>query len=143
MLHFAMAAMATPLMVGHIFMPPTNPSTRVGLSGRISGFVDRKWARHHYGRWYREQLAKESHVPAVCSLCHTLEHWSPANISDLFDYNEFRFPLAGAHQAVECQSCHQSGVYAGLDQECLSCHQESGSRYESQACYSCHPQGKH
>jgi len=43
---------ATPLMVGHIFMAVVNPDTRVGLSGMITGFVDRHWARHHYRRWY-------------------------------------------------------------------------------------------
>jgi hypothetical protein len=55
-LHVAMAVAATPLMLGHIFMATINPDTRVGLSGMISGFVDRKWAEHHYRRWYREQF---------------------------------------------------------------------------------------
>ena len=50
MIHLIMAAMATPLILGHIFMATVNPDTRVGLSGMISGFVDRHWAEHHYRR---------------------------------------------------------------------------------------------
>ncbi len=56
--HMGMAAMAAPLMFGHIFMATTNPSTRVGLSGMITGYVDRHWAQHHYTRWYREHFEK-------------------------------------------------------------------------------------
>ncbi len=58
MLHIGMAALAAPLMLGHIFMATTNPSTRVGLSGMITGYVDRHWAKHHYTRWYREHFEK-------------------------------------------------------------------------------------
>jgi len=57
LVHLAMAAIATPLMLGHIFMATVNPDTRVGLSGMITGFVDRRWARHHYRRWYDEHVA--------------------------------------------------------------------------------------
>jgi len=54
LLHFFMAVLATPLILGHIFMAVVNRSSRVGLQGMISGYVDRQWARHHYRRWYRE-----------------------------------------------------------------------------------------
>lgn len=54
-LHFFMAVIATPLIAGHLFMAMINPESRKGLHGMISGFVDRKWAKHHYGKWYREQ----------------------------------------------------------------------------------------
>jgi len=52
LVHLSMAALATPLILGHIFMATVNPDTRVGLSGMVSGFVDRHWAMHHYRRWY-------------------------------------------------------------------------------------------
>lgn len=55
-LHLSMAATATALMGGHIFMATLNPDTRVGLSGMITGLVDRHWASHHYGRWYQEHF---------------------------------------------------------------------------------------
>lgn len=49
-----MALIATPFMLGHIFMATINPSTRKGLPGMFLGWVDREWARHHYTAWYRE-----------------------------------------------------------------------------------------
>ncbi len=66
--HFAMALLGIPLVVGHIVMATINPSTRIGLSGMITGWVDREWAKHHYRRWYRESFEKLEPVrtlPAV------------------------------------------------------------------------------
>lgn len=54
--HFAMAVIGLPLVLGHIFMATVAPSTRVGLSGMVTGWVDRNWARHHYRRWYRAKF---------------------------------------------------------------------------------------
>lgn len=54
LLHFFMALLATPLVLGHLFMALVSRSGRPGLQGMISGFVDRQWAKHHYRRWYRE-----------------------------------------------------------------------------------------
>ncbi len=56
LIHCALAAAAAPLVLGHIIMATMNPSTRVGLTGMISGFVSREWAAHHYARWFREQF---------------------------------------------------------------------------------------
>jgi hypothetical protein len=55
-----MAVAGIPLVVGHIFMATVNPGTRVGLSGMVTGWVDREWARHHYRRWYREHFEKKT-----------------------------------------------------------------------------------
>jgi formate dehydrogenase subunit gamma len=55
-LHLSLAAMATPLIFGHVFMATINPDTRIGLSGMITGYVDRHWAQHHYGHWYTEHF---------------------------------------------------------------------------------------
>lgn len=70
LLHLSMAATATPLLFGHVFMATVNPDTRVGLSGMVTGFVDRHWASHHYGHWYKANFAPpfvvaESDAPAV------------------------------------------------------------------------------
>jgi formate dehydrogenase subunit gamma len=64
LLHFSLAVAATPLVFGHMFMAVINPDTRVGLSGMISGFVDRQWARHHYRRWYDENFETPAARPA-------------------------------------------------------------------------------
>jgi formate dehydrogenase subunit gamma len=71
-IHFGMALLATPLLIGHKFMALVNPDTRVGLSGMITGFVDRHWAKHHYTKWYNEHFEenpalsknRESEIPA-------------------------------------------------------------------------------
>jgi len=54
--HAAMAVLGLPLVLGHIFMATINPATRIGLSGMITGWVDREWAKHHYRRWYRDRF---------------------------------------------------------------------------------------
>ena len=36
LLHFGLAALATPLLFGHVFMATVNPDTRVGLTGMIT-----------------------------------------------------------------------------------------------------------
>jgi len=56
LLHLALAAVALPLVLGHIYMALINKDTRVGLPGMITGFVDRAWAQHHYRRWYRDNF---------------------------------------------------------------------------------------
>ncbi len=55
-IHFFMAVIATPLITGHLYMAMINPESRKGLHGMISGAVDRQWAKHHYGKWYREHF---------------------------------------------------------------------------------------
>jgi formate dehydrogenase gamma subunit len=64
MIHFSMAMAATPLVIGHVFMATVNPDTRVGLTGMISGWVNREWARHHYRHWYDEHFWHHEH-PAL------------------------------------------------------------------------------
>lgn len=62
-LHFLMAVLATPLLLGHLYMALINPSSRPGLPGMISGFVDRQWAKHHYRRWYRDHYETSLKAP--------------------------------------------------------------------------------
>lgn len=85
-IHFLMAVLATPLILGHLYMAVINPSSRRGLQGMISGFVDRQWAKHHYRRWYRENFEK-SRRP----------HGVPTNLT--------RLPLSRAR--IRCPSCCQ------------------------------------
>jgi formate dehydrogenase gamma subunit len=119
MVHFAMAVVVTPLLVGHIFMATVNPSTRVGLSGMISGFVDRKWARHHYGRWYRENFEPEGrsadetpHISPIpipstpasvhcsgCGVSHVLTS-SSVELRDLLEADPLDCPGCGAEMGA-------------------------------------------
>ncbi len=63
LIHLSMAATATPLILGHIFMATVNPDTKVGLGGMISGFVDRHWAEHHYRCWYEDTFGHLTRNP--------------------------------------------------------------------------------
>ncbi len=62
----------------------------------------------------------------TCNRCHTTENWEPS----LFDHNETRFSLEGAHANLECSQCHlpekKKGVvfirYKIEDTRCISCH---------------------
>jgi len=56
LVHFSMAVIATPILLGHIYMAAINPGSRKALEGMINGFVDRQWAKHHHRHWYREQF---------------------------------------------------------------------------------------
>jgi formate dehydrogenase subunit gamma len=59
LMHTAMALMATPLILGHMYMAIVSSNGRPGLTGMKNGYVDRHWARHHYAHWYREHFGHE------------------------------------------------------------------------------------
>ena len=60
---------------------------------------------------------------ANCEQCHTVNGW---NVSVKAIQNHFnRFPLVGAHAALECDACHKAaatGQFQGLSTQCYSCH---------------------
>ncbi len=56
LIHVSAGLVAPLLMLGHIYMAVVNPDTRVGLTGMLSGRVDREWAKHHYALWYKERF---------------------------------------------------------------------------------------
>ena len=58
-LHFLMALLAAPLILGHLYMATIHPDTRTGLSGMTTGFVDKHWAEHHYPLWYKEHYGND------------------------------------------------------------------------------------
>ncbi len=60
-----------------------------------------------------------SNFPTECTVCHNTIAWDQAT----FDHSLTTFPLTGAHIAVNCQDCHETG-YTGTPAECYSCHQQ-------------------
>jgi hypothetical protein len=61
---------------------------------------------------------------ANCEQCHTVRGWQ-VSIQQIKDHNN-RFPLTGAHAAVDCDACHKGAATAQfetLSTECYSCHQ--------------------
>lgn len=62
---------------------------------------------------------------AECELCHNPNGWQ-VSIHNINEHQD-RFPLIGAHAAVDCYSCHKVGTVGqfnrfGLSTECVSCH---------------------
>ena len=60
---------------------------------------------------------------ASCQQCHTVKGWQ-VSIQQIKQHQN-RFPLVGAHAAVDCDSCHKgaaTGQFQGLSTQCYSCH---------------------
>ena len=71
-----------------------------------------------------------------CVACHSTDAWTPAR----FDHSLAAFKLEGEHAEVECESCHQNGVYQGTPTDCYSCHKqddEHDGKYGTD-CAACH-----
>src|SRR5579864_16590 len=61
---------------------------------------------------------------AACQNCHTVNGWKVDSSAIQNHLN--RFPLIGAHAALQCDDCHKgaaSGQFIGLSTACVSCHQ--------------------
>ena len=61
---------------------------------------------------------------ANCEQCHTVRGWQ-VSIQQIQQHNN-RFPLTGAHAAVDCDACHKGGAesrFTTMSTECYSCHQ--------------------
>ncbi|HYL63620.1 MAG TPA: hypothetical protein VE077_13460 [Candidatus Methylomirabilis sp.] len=58
-----------------------------------------------------------------CEQCHTVAGWN-VTVQQVRQHDN-RFPLLGAHAAVQCEDCHKGaavGQYEGLSILCSSCH---------------------
>src|SRR5713226_1586281 len=83
-----------------------------------------------------------------CAQCHTVQGWNIA-VQQVKDHQN-RFPLLGAHAAVQCEDCHKGaavGQFQGLSTACNSCHMRDFQQAKSpdhvagqfpQTCDSCH-----
>jgi Cytochrome c7 and related cytochrome c len=67
-----------------------------------------------------------------CADCHTVQGWNIA-VQQVKDHQN-RFPLLGAHAAVQCEDCHKGaavGQFQGLSTACISCHQSDFQRTQT------------
>jgi hypothetical protein len=86
-----------------------------------------------------------------CAQCHSPLGWQVSTQSIRNHFN--RFPLLGAHAAVQCDECHKNaavGNYVGLSTACSTCHisdwlgttnpkhQSAGSEFAASNCTTCH-----
>lgn len=53
-----------------------------------------------------------------CTPCHVTNNWEEST----FDHAVSNFLLTGAHERVECKSCHIGNVFKGIPLDCYSCH---------------------
>jgi len=81
--HITLALGVAPLVIGHVYMALINPGTRKGLTGMVSGYVDRAWAREHYREWYRESFGDgaEAQISAGMHQIGATGVESPASVS--------------------------------------------------------------
>ncbi|MEJ2246202.1 MAG: hypothetical protein P8Y80_09045 [Acidobacteriota bacterium] len=91
---------------------------------------------------HRRQLGPD------CEECHTVRGW--LEIRRAVNGHTNRFPLMGAHSALECQDCHTGaavGLFRGLRTDCDFCHhgddvnsevdhQENGFSLNCEICHS-------
>ena len=66
---------------------------------------------------------------ANCEQCHTVRGWQ-VSIQQVQEHNN-RFPLTGAHAAVDCDSCHKGAAnskFTTMSTQCYSCHQSDFQR---------------
>src|SRR6184192_4618319 len=88
-----------------------------------------------------------------CAQCHKVQGWNIA-VQQVKDHQN-RFPLLGAHAAVQCEDCHKGaavGQFQGLSTACASCHLKDYQQTQTmggsvpnhvaaqfpQTCESCH-----
>ncbi len=60
-----------------------------------------------------------------CARCHDSKSWLVSNITEI--HQQSGFPLLGAHNTVDCASCHISASkleFQPLGVECIDCHQK-------------------
>jgi len=72
-----------------------------------------------------------------CADCHSDDSWKTVKP---FDHSKTPFTLTGAHQKVDCKTCHSGERYKGIGTACALCHQLQdvhGGRYGAK-CDSCH-----
>ena len=73
---------------------------------------------------------------ATCTACHTTDNWR----SRRFDHTKTAFALTGAHQRVDCVSCHKQPAMrvALTSQTCATCHVDVHRGAFKQDCKACH-----
>jgi len=72
-----------------------------------------------------------------CNDCHSEESWQEA---PFFAHDLTSFPLLGEHDNLECDSCHETQVFAGTVNQCADCHIEDDPHNDkfTANCGGCH-----
>jgi hypothetical protein len=81
------------------------------------------------------------HKPTLGAKCDTCHSTSVTfkETRTRYDHAKAAYPLAGAHQRVECVKCHANKVYTGLKfAVCSDCHKDPHQQKFTGACATCH-----
>lgn len=81
------------------------------------------------------QFAAGPFAGARCTACHERAHFTPSAF-DVASHAKTAFPLRGAHEAVDCRSCHASTRTTEVAGKARTCRAFAGA---STACRACHP----
>ena len=73
-----------------------------------------------------------------CTTCHAPDAWKPVRLSRSFDHARTGFPLAGAHAATACRSCHTSLDFQRAPSACAGCHTDVHRGELGADCARCH-----
>lgn len=116
-------------------------------------------------RGYHGRVVKAGKGDTDCARCHT-EHYGenfriirwPTSKDD-FDHRETGFPLAGRHEALKCEQCHNARfipaprrkliqvkdlarTFQGLSASCGGCHEDRHAGQLGADCQRCHDQSR-
>ena len=81
-------------------------------------------------------------IAVSCASCHAPEAWTPLRSGGSFDHaTQTAFELSGAHERVDCRSCHLSLRFDephGSSGDCAGCHVDVHAGRLGTACSACH-----
>ncbi len=83
-----------------------------------------------------EDDAHNGELGQNCDVCHDPAGWKEA----VFDHSSTGFLLEGGHADLDCENCHATATYQGVDPLCVSCHLEDephNGQFGSD-CATCH-----
>ncbi|WP_298432523.1 cytochrome c3 family protein [uncultured Jannaschia sp.] len=84
-----------------------------------------------------EDQPHEGRLGRDCATCHAPADWTELRP---FDHAATDFALVGAHQSIDCMSCHVGEIYDGLPTDCIDCHriQDVHAGVFGEDCATCH-----
>ena len=83
------------------------------------------------------QTSPHGDVKIACDKCHTTDSWKMRKDAE-FSHASTGFELTGAHQNLQCKSCHEKLFFAGAGKLCNSCHTDVHKGNLGAACLRCH-----
>lgn len=87
---------------------------------------------------HRADDSHDGHFGEACATCHASDAWDKVPFNHALDTGH---KLNGAHESLECESCHLEPIFeVALEKTCLSCHESDDVHKGTQGtqCLDCH-----